>query len=106
MAVPSPRPPPGSRSLPARTVASKRCDNVSIQNNVVYSNGLAGIMLHRSSDDALVIDNFSYDNGDAGLALFESSYAKVYGNTFLGNKCESRGGWGLPGLGGSISCGL
>lgn len=72
-------------------VASKRCNNVVIQNNEVYRNGNAGIMLHRSSDHGIVSGNEVYRNGDAGLALFASSHAQVYNNYFYRNKCKSQG---------------
>lgn len=35
-------------------IASKRCNNVIIKNNHVYSGDNAGLFLHRSSDDAIV----------------------------------------------------
>lgn len=35
-------------------IASKRCNNVSIQNNTVWNGRNAGIFLHRSSDYAIV----------------------------------------------------
>lgn len=53
-------------------IASKRCNDVSIQNNVVYDNLNAGIMLHRSSDSAIVRNNTISGSGDACIAIFES----------------------------------
>lgn len=54
-------------------IASKRCNDVSIQNNVVYDNGNAGIMLHRSSNTAIVRNNTITNNGDSCIAIFESN---------------------------------
>lgn len=71
------------------TVASKRCDHVSIQNNHVHDNGKNGLMLHRSCDYATVLNNTAYGNGDAGLALYETSFCEVAGNTFYHNLCKS-----------------
>ncbi|CAN0067101.1 unnamed protein product [Ectocarpus sp. 6 AP-2014] len=69
-------------------IASKRCNNVSIQGNIVYGGNdtSAGIFLHRSSDYAIVKDNHCYGNGDAGMAMLESSNAEISGNIFEGNK--------------------
>eukprot|EP00903_Cladosiphon_okamuranus_P020616 g18926.t1 len=69
-------------------IASKRCNNVSIQNNTVYGGNetSAGIFLHRSSDYAIVKNNHCYNNGDAGMAMLESSNAEISGNVFEGNK--------------------
>lgn len=70
------------------SVASKRCDHISIQNNHVHDNGRNGLMLHRSCDHGTIKNNTAYDNGDAGLALYESSNVEIAGNTFYHNKCE------------------
>eukprot|EP00752_Nemacystus_decipiens_P012441 g11022.t1 len=69
-------------------IASKRCNNVSIQNNIVYGGNetSAGIFLHRSSDYAIVKNNYCYNNGDAGVAMLESSNADISGNVFENNK--------------------
>ncbi|CAM9370594.1 unnamed protein product, partial [Hapterophycus canaliculatus] len=69
-------------------IASKRCNNVSIQGNTVYGGNetSAGIFLHRSSDYAVVKNNYVYNNGDAGLAMLESSNAEISGNVFEDNK--------------------
>lgn len=69
-------------------IASKRCNNVSIQGNTVYGGGetSAGIFLHRSSDFATVKNNHCYDNGDAGMAMLESFSAEVSENKFENNK--------------------
>eukprot|EP00752_Nemacystus_decipiens_P007150 g6403.t1 len=69
-------------------IASKRCNNVSIQGNEVYGGAetSAGIFLHRSSDDATVKGNYVHDNGDAGIAMLESFNAHVSENTFANNK--------------------
>lgn len=53
-------------------IASKRCNDVSIQNNEVYDNKLHGIMLHRSSDNGIIRNNTVTNSGDACIALFES----------------------------------
>lgn len=79
------------------SVASKRCDHVSIQNNHVHDNGHIneagertgnGIMLHRSSDYGTVKNNVIHDNMDSGVALYESSYCAVSHNKIYGNKSE------------------
>ena len=49
-----------------------RCNDVSIQNNVVYGNKEHGIMLHRSSDDGIIRNNTVSNNGNVCIALFES----------------------------------
>ncbi|CAM9942410.1 unnamed protein product [Ascophyllum nodosum] len=69
-------------------IASKRCNDVSIQGNEVYGGGetSAGIFLHRSSDNATVKGNYVHDNGDAGMAFLESFNATVSNNTFENNK--------------------
>lgn len=59
---------PGNHGI----IASKRCNDVSIQNNVVYDNLNAGIMLHRSSDHAVVRNNTISGSGDSCIAIFES----------------------------------
>lgn len=69
-------------------VASKRCNNVTIQNNQVWRNSNAGIMLHRSSDYGVISGNVVYKNGDAGVALFETFYTEIYDNTLWANKCK------------------
>ncbi|CAM9830342.1 unnamed protein product, partial [Hapterophycus canaliculatus] len=67
-------------------IASKRCNNVKIFNNVVRDGGAdaAGIFLHRSSDDAEVYNNKIYNMQDAGIALLESKNARIYENTIDG----------------------
>ena len=79
------------------SVASKRCDHVSIQNNHVHDNGQIneagqrignGIMLHRSSDFGTVKNNTVHDNFDSGVALFESFNNEIWENTIYGNKSE------------------
>lgn len=35
-------------------IASKRCDHLSVKDNVAYNNGGSGIMLHRSCDYSVV----------------------------------------------------
>ncbi|CAM9179603.1 unnamed protein product [Pylaiella littoralis] len=69
-------------------IASKRCNNVSIQGNEVYGGGdtSAGIFLHRSSDFAVVKDNYCHHNGDAGMAMLESSDSLISDNVFEANK--------------------
>lgn len=62
---------------------------MSIQNNLVHGNGKNGLMLHRSSDYAIVKNNTAYGNGDAGLALYESSNCEVTDNRFYYNKCKT-----------------
>ena len=49
-----------------------RCNDVSIQNNIIYDNKNAGIMLHRSSDGAIVRNNTISGSADACVAIFES----------------------------------
>ncbi|CAN0177951.1 unnamed protein product, partial [Laminaria digitata] len=66
-------------------IASKRCNDVSIQNNVVYDNKLHGIMLHRSSDNAIVRNNTITNSGSACIALFESFGIEVSDNVCDGN---------------------
>lgn len=53
-------------------IASKRCNDVSIQNNVVYDNKEHGIMLHRSSDMGIIRNNTVTGSGSACIAIFES----------------------------------
>lgn len=53
-------------------IASKRCNDVSIQNNVVFDNKEHGIMLHRSSDNGIIRNNTVTGSGSACIALFES----------------------------------
>lgn len=80
-------------------IASKRCNDVSIQNNVVYDNANAGIMLHRSSDHAIVRNNTISGSGDACIAIFESMGEKYffgYDEKMLGLKTGSRRNSPLP----------
>lgn len=35
-------------------IASKRCDHLSVKDNICYDNGGSGIMLHKSCDDSVV----------------------------------------------------
>eukprot|EP00904_Undaria_pinnatifida_P008377 jgi/Undpi1/466/HiC_scaffold_1.g00462.m1 len=80
-------------------IASKRCNNVSIQGNTVYGGNetSAGIFLHRSSDDAIVKNNHCLNNGDAGMAMLESSNASISGNVFEHNKYGVRMSVGCSG---------
>jgi len=95
----------------SKSVASKRCDHVSIQNNHVHHNGIIeesgqrignGIMLHRSSDHGIVRNNTVHDNMDSGVALFESSECTVSENKIYSNMSESCGhssfGWSGGGV--------
>lgn len=70
---------------------------MSIQNNHVHDNGQIndagqrignGIMLHRSSDFALVMNNTVHDNFDSGVALYESFNCKITENNIYSNKSE------------------
>lgn len=76
--------PPPLSILVAGIIASKRCNNVEIHDNVVYDGGenAVGIFLHRSSDDAKVYNNHVHDMQDAGLAIMESQNAEIYDNIF------------------------
>eukprot|EP00752_Nemacystus_decipiens_P009061 g8090.t1 len=67
-------------------IASKRCNNVQIYDNVVYDGGpeAVGIFLHRSSDFAEVYDNTIYNMPDAGIALLESMNADIHDNSIDG----------------------
>ncbi|CAN0243860.1 unnamed protein product [Scytosiphon promiscuus] len=69
-------------------IASKRCNNVKIFNNVVRDGGenAAGIFLHRSSDHAEVYNNQISNMQDAGIAMLESFDALIYDNTIEGAK--------------------
>ncbi|CAM9847007.1 unnamed protein product, partial [Ascophyllum nodosum] len=69
-------------------IASKRCNNVKIYDNVVYDGGeeAAGIFLHRSSDSAKVYGNEVRNMQDAGIAILESFDAEIYDNVFEGVK--------------------
>eukprot|EP00903_Cladosiphon_okamuranus_P006682 g6522.t1 len=64
-------------------IASKRCNNVKIYNNVVRDGGsfAAGIFLHRSSDGAQVYNNAVHNMQDAGIAMLESKGALIYNNS-------------------------
>jgi len=73
-------------------IASKRCNNGIMRNNVSWHNGRDpfgmrgnGLMLHRSCNDWVVEGNRSYDNPDSGIALFEVSRTQVYDNLCLYN---------------------
>eukprot|EP00903_Cladosiphon_okamuranus_P006681 g6521.t1 len=63
-------------------IASKRCNNVKIYDNIVYNGGdeAVGIFLHRSSDGAEVYDNTIYNMKDAGIAMLESMDADIHDN--------------------------
>ncbi|CAN0147569.1 unnamed protein product, partial [Hapterophycus canaliculatus] len=69
-------------------IASKRCNNVKIFNNVVRDGGenAAGIFLHRSSDHAEVYNNQISNMQDAGIAMLESFDALIHDNTIEGAK--------------------
>ena len=64
-------------------IASKRCNNVKIFDNIVYDGGefAAGIFLHRSSDNAEVYGNTIYNMQDAGIAMLESMDADIHDNS-------------------------
>jgi parallel beta-helix repeat protein len=66
-------------------IASKRCDHVTIRNNVSSFNVGNGIMLHRSSNDGLVEGNTANDNTDSGVAIFASARSVIRNNTLLRN---------------------
>ncbi len=53
-------------------IASKRCNDVSIQNNEVWGSADHGIMLHRSSDKGIIRNNTVTNSGSACIAIFES----------------------------------
>lgn len=83
-------------------VASKRCNDVSIQNNHVHDNGQIndadqrignGIMLHRSSNAAVVKNNTVHGNFDSGVALYESFDCLISDNTIYDNKSEWHRQW-------------
>ncbi|CAM9230349.1 unnamed protein product, partial [Ascophyllum nodosum] len=65
-------------------IASQRCNNVKIYDNIVYGGGekAVGIFLHRSSDSAEVYGNTVSNMQDAGIAILESFDAEIYLNTF------------------------
>ncbi|CAB1118831.1 MEP7a [Ectocarpus sp. CCAP 1310/34] len=67
-------------------IASKRCNDVSIQNNVVYDNALHGIMLHRSSDDGIIRNNTVSGSGSACIAIFESFGIEISDNVCTDNE--------------------
>ncbi|CAB1118834.1 MEP7d [Ectocarpus sp. CCAP 1310/34] len=67
-------------------IASKRCNDVSIQNNVVYDNALHGIMLHRSSDDGIIRNNTVSGSGSACIAIFESFDIEISDNLCTNNE--------------------
>eukprot|EP00752_Nemacystus_decipiens_P009493 g8487.t1 len=64
-------------------IASKRCNNVEIYDNVVCNGGefAAGIFLHRSSDNAIVRHNTINNMQDAGIAMLESMDADIHDNS-------------------------
>jgi poly(beta-D-mannuronate) C5 epimerase len=73
-------------------IASKRCDNGVLRNNVSWNNGLDlvnphghGIMLHRSCNDWVVEGNRSIGNPNAGIAIFASDRNLIRNNVCLGN---------------------
>lgn len=73
-------------------IASKRCDNGIIRNNISWNNGLDladphgnGIMLHRSCDNWIVENNTSFGNADSGIAIFGSDNIVVRNNVCLSN---------------------
>lgn len=65
-------------------IASKRCNDVSIHDNEVYSGGpdAVGIFLHRSTDNAVVYNNYVHEMQDAGIAIMESMDGDIYDNVF------------------------
>ncbi|CAM9925068.1 unnamed protein product [Ascophyllum nodosum] len=65
-------------------IASKRCNNLKIYENKVYSGGdrAAGIFLHRSSDNCEVYGNVIFDMQGPGLAILESFDTDIHDNTF------------------------
>jgi parallel beta-helix repeat protein len=66
-------------------IASQRCNNASVRDNVSWANAHNGIMLHRYCDDSVVTGNRCFDNGDAGIALFDVKRVTVQSNVCLGN---------------------
>ena len=67
-------------------IASKRCNNVKIYDNVVRDGGpdAVGIFLHRSSDNAEVYGNTISNMQDAGIAMLESMNADIHDNSIDG----------------------
>jgi poly(beta-D-mannuronate) C5 epimerase len=73
-------------------IASKRCDNGVIRNNISWNNGLDltdphgnGIMLHRSCNNWVVENNLSFGNADSGIAIFASDNIVIRNNVCLSN---------------------
>eukprot|EP00752_Nemacystus_decipiens_P013623 g12081.t1 len=67
-------------------IASKRCNNLKIHDNVVHDGGQAGIFLHRSGDDSEIYGNVITDMEDAGIVLFESFGNDVHHNIVDGSE--------------------
>ena len=66
-------------------IASRRCDHLTIRNNVSWANAGNGIMLHRHCNDCLIEGNHSYRNGDSGIAVFDDDRAVIRDNLIESN---------------------
>ena len=66
-------------------IASKRCNNVIIRNNISSFNNGHGIMLHRNSDYGLIEGNTVEGNGQVGIAIFDSRFITIRQNIVKGN---------------------
>lgn len=70
-------------------IGSKWCTNLHIRRNTVY-NSKVGIFLHVLSNDAIVEDNEVYDNLDSGIVFLESAGGLVRNNNVYGNVIGTR----------------
>ena len=64
-------------------ICSFECDDILIENNVVYDVSSVGIMLSRSTTNSIIRNNVVYDSGKngGGISIDDSSYNQAYNNT-------------------------
>ena len=60
--------------------------NADVHSNVVYSNGLSGILVSSGASGARVYNNISYNNTQAGIVLlYNPTQTRILNNTVHGN---------------------
>ena len=70
-------------------IGSKWCTDLHIRNNIVY-NSKVGIFLHKNSDRAIVENNEVYGNQDSGIVFLESTDALIRNNKVYNNVIGTR----------------
>jgi parallel beta-helix repeat protein len=64
-------------------ICSYDCDNILMENNIVYDVDVVGLMLSRNSINSVIRNNIVYNSGvnGGGISVDDSSSNKVYNNT-------------------------